>query len=40
MAWTKEGKEGAFMGDNQSIDLQLIRRLREGDEEARDSLVV
>ncbi|NLL48930.1 MAG: sigma-70 family RNA polymerase sigma factor [Firmicutes bacterium] len=28
------------MGDNQSIDLQLIRRLREGDEEARDSLVV
>src|SRR5690554_5526508 len=40
MAWTKEGKEGAFMGDNQSIDLQLIRRLREGDEEARDNLVV
>ncbi|NMB20446.1 MAG: sigma-70 family RNA polymerase sigma factor [Firmicutes bacterium] len=28
------------MRDNQSIDLQLITRLRDGDEEARDSLVV
>jgi len=28
------------MRDNQSIDLQLITRLRAGDEEARDSLVV
>lgn len=27
------------MGDNQTIDLGLIARIREGDEEARDSLI-
>ncbi len=36
----QQGKEGAFMRDNQTIDRQLIDRLRAGDEEARDSLIV
>ena len=33
-------EEGDDMADNQSIDLELIERLRRGDEEARDSLIV